>query len=255
MNDDEDFETLLELTAQLQLEDIQEWRSSLKGKNRVGVVSDVELSINSIEAHHKTTLQNIADRRFARSVHRAVTQDSSLIAALAAIEEQERSDRELALKLSINANANAQQPAPAVPTSLAHTILSRTKPTDNRSEVSSSSSKATVDESLFPPRCCNKQISFQDVRAIFSPQLIRAFEQKAEEYKTTNRLYCHNPRCSAFLGPAVGNERDKVPGILRVPHARRIQKFNRFSILEDRKAGSLAQAVIAWWNSRWDATI
>jgi hypothetical protein len=48
------------------------------------------------------------------------------------------------------------------------------------------------------------------VRTIFSPQLVRAFEQKAEEFKTTNRLYCHRPACSAFIGPAVGNERDKV---------------------------------------------
>lgn len=36
MNQDDDFEILLGLTAQLQLQDIEEWRASQKGKGRVG---------------------------------------------------------------------------------------------------------------------------------------------------------------------------------------------------------------------------
>jgi hypothetical protein len=36
MNQDEDFEVLLELTARFQLEDIQEWKASQKGKGRTG---------------------------------------------------------------------------------------------------------------------------------------------------------------------------------------------------------------------------
>ncbi|EUC55666.1 IBR finger protein, putative [Rhizoctonia solani AG-3 Rhs1AP] len=69
--------------------------------------------------------------------------------------------------------------------------------------------KATVDESLFPPRCCSQQISFTQVRSILSPQLVQKFETKSEEFKTPNRVYCHNSTCSRFLGPAATTEREK----------------------------------------------
>jgi hypothetical protein len=36
MSHDDDFDILLELTASLQLQDIEEWRASQKGKSRVG---------------------------------------------------------------------------------------------------------------------------------------------------------------------------------------------------------------------------
>lgn len=65
--------------------------------------------------------------------------------------------------------------------------------------------KASVDESLFPPRCCNRQIPFAQVRTIFTPRVVQNFEKMTEEFKTPNRLYCHNPICSSFLGPAVAN--------------------------------------------------
>jgi hypothetical protein len=70
--------------------------------------------------------------------------------------------------------------------------------------------KVTVDESLFPPRCCNRPISFDQVRTIFGPSLIQEFEKKAEEFRTPNRLYCHNPLCSSFIGPAVASQREKT---------------------------------------------
>jgi hypothetical protein len=66
-----------------------------------------------------------------------------------------------------------------------------------------------VDESLFPPRCCSHQISFTQVRTILPPQLVQKFEAKSEEFKTPNRLYCHNSTCSKFIGPAVSTEREK----------------------------------------------
>ncbi|KAG8682619.1 hypothetical protein FRC09_016647 [Ceratobasidium sp. 395] len=104
MNQDADFEVLLELTAQLQLQDIEEWRASQKGKGRVGVLSEVEMTLNAIEDEHKATLRSIADRRITRSAERAVSEDLDLIEALAAIEEQEQEDRRLALMLSENPN-------------------------------------------------------------------------------------------------------------------------------------------------------
>ncbi|KAH7335136.1 hypothetical protein B0J17DRAFT_668831 [Rhizoctonia solani] len=69
--------------------------------------------------------------------------------------------------------------------------------------------KATTDESLFPPKCCSQSISFKEIRKILSPQLILTFERKTEEFSTPNRLYCSNKTCSKFLGPAAPTERDK----------------------------------------------
>ncbi|KAG9084809.1 hypothetical protein FS749_004937 [Ceratobasidium sp. UAMH 11750] len=281
MSLDDDFETLLELTARLQLQDIEEWRASQKGKGRPGFLSDAEMSFNAMEAEHKATLQSIADRRIARSAQRAMAQDRDLIDAIAAIEEQERADRRFAFTLSGNPNAQvpplssyggisrptysrAETPSSSSVASYPGSVTSRleqmslgssrTSVNSNIKPVSTASfvpsilrlaggrptadciicsdtvtqayqapcgcfydrdcltelfQKATVDESLFPPRCCNRQISFQEVRTIFTPELVRAFEQKAQEFKTPNRLYCHSPTCSTFLGPAVGNEREK----------------------------------------------
>ncbi|KAF8603831.1 hypothetical protein BDV93DRAFT_441617 [Ceratobasidium sp. AG-I] len=273
MSQDDDFEILLELTAQLQLQDIEEWRAAQKGKGRVGGrPSDTELAFNALETEFKSTLQGLTDRRIAKSAQRAATGDQDLIDIIAQIEAQEQADHEYALLLS--ANPNAQPPAPnrvnnirsqhlgvglsgyrrpdspsassvssqpwSVADSFASLAVSQSTRASTLSPVRQSVNcvicndrttqayqapcgcfydrecltelfqRATVDESLFPPRCCTQQISFQVVRAIFSPQLVRAFEQKAEEFGTTNRLYCHSPACSAFLGPAVANERLKT---------------------------------------------
>ncbi|KAG9084340.1 hypothetical protein FRC06_004118 [Ceratobasidium sp. 370] len=333
MSLDDDFETILELTAQLQLQDIEEWKVSQKGKGRPGVLSDVEISFNAMEAEHKATLRSIADRRIARSAQRAMSQDKDLIDALAAIEEQERADRRLALALS--GNPSAQVPPASSYTGLSRLIgsthsrpetpstsslasypgsvtsfleqmslnSSRTSVSSNYIKPASPASfvpsvlrlaggrstadcvicsdtvtqayqapcgcfydrdcltelfqKATVDESLFPPRCCNRQISFQEVRTIFTPELVRAFEQKAQEFKTPNRLYCHSPTCSTFLGPAVGNEREKTSKQFTpcTSPARPTLPPNKYSRLVDRKAGSHVQAATTWLNLQWGAII
>lgn len=60
---------------------------------------------------------------------------------------------------------------------------------------------ATVDESLFPPRCCQKEFILADVRRLLGDDILSAFEKKAVEFSTTDRVYCHRPSCSNFLGP------------------------------------------------------
>jgi len=61
---------------------------------------------------------------------------------------------------------------------------------------------STTDESLFPPRCCNKAFDFQQVRHHLGSKLALAFQSKSAEFSTTNRIYCHRPTCSMFLGAA-----------------------------------------------------
>ncbi|KAK8243532.1 IBR finger domain protein [Phyllosticta capitalensis] len=57
------------------------------------------------------------------------------------------------------------------------------------------------DESLFPPRCCRQRIPLPSVRVFLSSGTAKSFEQKAPEFETPNRTYCHNKRCSAWIPP------------------------------------------------------
>lgn len=60
---------------------------------------------------------------------------------------------------------------------------------------------ATVDESLFPPRCCQQPILVDDHLEVLGPALVGKFKAKALELSTPNRTYCHRPECSTFIPP------------------------------------------------------
>lgn len=60
--------------------------------------------------------------------------------------------------------------------------------------------RATIDESLFPPRCCQLSIPTADAEANLSSELMKLYNKKAIEFNTPNRMYCSQPRCSAFIG-------------------------------------------------------
>lgn len=59
--------------------------------------------------------------------------------------------------------------------------------------------KTTVDEALFPPRCCN-EIALADVKHVLSPELRSTFSEKSVEFCTLHRVYCATATCSKFLG-------------------------------------------------------
>ncbi|KAM4065690.1 IBR domain, a half RING-finger domain-containing protein [Hirsutella rhossiliensis] len=60
---------------------------------------------------------------------------------------------------------------------------------------------ATVNESLFPPRCCQQPIPVGDHLDILGSALVNKFRAKEAELSTPNRTYCHFPDCSAFVPP------------------------------------------------------
>lgn len=60
---------------------------------------------------------------------------------------------------------------------------------------------AARDESLFPPRCCRQEIPLSSVRTILGTDLTQTVEVKAVEFRTGNRTYCSNQRCSKFIMP------------------------------------------------------
>lgn len=60
----------------------------------------------------------------------------------------------------------------------------------------------TVDESLFPPACCRQPFSAVTVRQFLNKKLAKLFDKKAIDFGIKDRVYCHRPTCSAFLGAA-----------------------------------------------------
>ncbi|KAF6808868.1 IBR finger domain-containing protein [Colletotrichum musicola] len=61
---------------------------------------------------------------------------------------------------------------------------------------------AIADESLFPPKCCDKPIPVDDDdddRHFLTPKLMSEFHAKEIEFSTPNRTYCHRPVCSTFV--------------------------------------------------------
>ncbi|CAE6469627.1 unnamed protein product [Rhizoctonia solani] len=141
---DQDYETLLELTAQCQLMDLEELRAGIKGKARVGGrLSDAELTYNAMEAEARATLQYVQDRRIARGAEGASQEDLDLINTIAEIERQEQADRQYALALSTDPDA---PPPPPVASSLTSASRSRSgfgfgsAHRSNRQESPSSSS-------------------------------------------------------------------------------------------------------------------
>ncbi|KAI1825482.1 hypothetical protein F4861DRAFT_547567 [Xylaria intraflava] len=58
---------------------------------------------------------------------------------------------------------------------------------------------ATVDENLFPPRCCNQPIPLDGNQIFLGTELARLFRQKTLEFSVPNRTYCHNTHCGAFI--------------------------------------------------------
>ncbi|KAH0359485.1 hypothetical protein KCU65_g9938, partial [Aureobasidium melanogenum] len=55
------------------------------------------------------------------------------------------------------------------------------------------------DETLYPPRCCQRTIPLEDAKLVLDPKLVRNFEHKSIELDTKDRTYCFDPRCSAFI--------------------------------------------------------
>lgn len=58
-----------------------------------------------------------------------------------------------------------------------------------------------TDDTLFPPRCCKKPITFGGgVRIHLTSAIVKSYEHKKIEFETPDRTYCSNAPCSMFLG-------------------------------------------------------
>lgn len=60
---------------------------------------------------------------------------------------------------------------------------------------------AIREEGQYPPRCCYGPISITTAEKLLPKSMVKEFHAKTIEYSTKNRIYCHYPRCSAFIPP------------------------------------------------------
>ncbi|GAO47924.1 hypothetical protein G7K_2120-t1 [Saitoella complicata NRRL Y-17804] len=61
--------------------------------------------------------------------------------------------------------------------------------------------KATDDETLMPPKCCQKYIPLSVGDRILSTKERARFEARRLEFATVDKLYCTHPTCSTFVPP------------------------------------------------------
>lgn len=62
--------------------------------------------------------------------------------------------------------------------------------------------EATRNESLYPPKCCNKEIPLTVANTVLNAQQQTEFTTKGSEFRTKDRLYCSSQYCSAFIHPS-----------------------------------------------------
>ena len=60
---------------------------------------------------------------------------------------------------------------------------------------------ATYDESRFPVRCSHREIVTAEVNTFLYRAVSAAYEQKAPEYRTKNRIYCFDRNCAHWIPP------------------------------------------------------
>lgn len=61
--------------------------------------------------------------------------------------------------------------------------------------------ESTRNESLYPPKCCDKDIPLTVANTVLNAQQQREFTSKGAEFRTKDRLYCSSQHCSAFIPP------------------------------------------------------
>jgi hypothetical protein len=93
----------------LQLEEIQCYSDSQKGKYKENNVPDMQVAFATFQMEVQRHLQFLDDLKYAHSVARAVDSDAQAISEIAQVEAQEERDRRLALQMS---GQNPDQDAP-----------------------------------------------------------------------------------------------------------------------------------------------
>lgn len=72
--------------------------------------------------------------------------------------------------------------------------------------------RAAKHEINFPPKCCGQVITLEDLEWFLTWEIYNKFQEKSEEFSTTNRTYCSNHECATFISPkAIDDDKAKCP--------------------------------------------
>lgn len=69
------------------------------------------------------------------------------------------------------------------------------------------------DESLFPPRCCQKPIGISE--RILGSTLTQKVKEKAIEISDPDKTYCFDPKCSRYIPPSPTRNGTRCPACRR----------------------------------------
>ncbi|KAJ2894594.1 hypothetical protein MKZ38_007392 [Zalerion maritima] len=231
-----DYETRI-LVLQLQLQDvrIQLETSSAKGKYPAGSPPDAQCALREYERELVAVLNCVGDTRMAESISGAVAADGDAIAEASQEEDIACRDRAEALRLGgghdlpqalesiaedlealhisgsddegpTRGGRSGEEPELTVEcvscttdTPLSRAVECPCSHSYCRECLARLFRASLTDESLYPPKCCGRQISFAENRPRLPRDLAAEFGEKRHELDATDRTYCHQRGCSAFI--------------------------------------------------------
>ncbi|TLS23785.1 uncharacterized protein PpBr36_06790 [Pyricularia pennisetigena] len=216
----------LSLAIQLMLEDLDALKSGIKGKGREDDgPPDIAIATEFFRKELATQAVLASDRTMCESIAEAVTKDADTIRCLDPEQAQRDAqlDDELVDKLKLLYVTDREEPVednqdqdhelPEAESSLWGTrrVVKR-RPRRNCTgcgdefDFINVARSSTLDESLYPPRCCQQRIPLDQNRIFLTPDLVGRFKAKEMELETSRKVYCHDPKCSTFVPPKFVNE-------------------------------------------------
>ncbi|KAI6783969.1 uncharacterized protein J7T54_001845 [Emericellopsis cladophorae] len=193
-----------ELIYQLLLQDVEDFGESLKGKQHEGQTTDFEVALSV----YQDNILAASDQKMAASIAEALQSDDTLIQAHEAMELQTRYDRAVALYMDSHpaddvgaapSKIPQSTPEPTVDEHLLRTLESLNIFSDASAGGVSSSWAASRDPSRGPDR---GPIEVQTcISCTDTAPVSVMYKAKEAESGTTDRTYCHKPRCSNFVPP------------------------------------------------------
>ncbi|KAI4218414.1 MAG: hypothetical protein L6R36_008965 [Xanthoria steineri] len=220
------------LILQLQREDAEALLQSSKGKNREDEVSDIDLAIGFLQQDLQATTTFLMDRCMSRSLARAVVTDSACLTDEIAREDSLANDRLVAERIQRGGEVECargtlgdpglddlciarltalyvsspsgecisavddDEKDPATTCGQHHRAFETFRTSCGHDYCQACLSElfnlSTMDETLFPPRCCRQPISLTAARLYLSSDLVRRFQQKAIEFHCTCKAqFCY----------------------------------------------------------------
>lgn len=80
---------------------------------------------------------------------------------------------------------------------------------------------ASKDEELYPPRCCSQVFAPGIALRVLNYKELAAFGVKGTEFSCKERMYCAEPRCSAFIPPwHIHQESAQCPQCGKITHTK-----------------------------------